>query len=294
MSHRPALRPLALLTALSLLWPPTAVAGPPAGGTTSQQLAAFEAGFSEGQAKFDRGEFLAAARVWISAAGNLSEVTANRDNRLAVYEYVADAYMRGLADTTEVEPLREAVAALDAYTDGFTRAYGTETPVSQRVTSAAEELRRRFVAARSAASAADPEPATPVESSPTIDDEPSPAPDRSWRGLTIGGGVLLGLGVGAVALAAAGAARGNAFEAQFDDPANMCDLGAPTGTCADVYNSGKASNTMGVAGLVAAPLLIGGGVALLVLGLKRKRGTRAALLPSVGRGFVGLGLHGRF
>jgi hypothetical protein len=291
MHHRttPA-RCLALLAALALLRPPLAHAavGPPP--TTSQQLAAFEAGFTEGQALLDRGEYLAAARVWISAAGNLSEVTANRDNRLAVYEYVVDAYTRGLADTTEVEPLREAVAALDAYCDGFTRAYGTETPVSPKIVAGLEDLRQRLLAL-SPTSAAPPTPSDPVEPPPA--DVPPPA-RKPWAGLAIGGGVLLGLGVGAVALAAAGGARGNSFEAKFDDPSHACDLAQPAGACAEFYDGGKASNAMAIAGLVAAPLLIGGGVALLVVGLKRRSNARHAISPRFGPGFVGLGVHGRF
>ena len=291
MHHRTAsARPLALLAALALLRPPMVQAAAPP-GTSSQQLAAFEAGFTEGQAMFDRGEYLAAARVWISAASNLSEVTANRDNRVAVYEYVVDAYTRGLAETADAEPLREAVAALDAYCDGFTRAYGTETPLSAKIVSGLEELRRRLQVARAKPTAPPPPASEPTAPPPT--DEPAPS-GKPWLGLTIGGGVLLGLGAGAVALAAAGAARGDAFEARFDDPAHACDLGAPTGACAEFYDAGKASNAMGVAGLVAAPLLIGGGVALLVVGLRRKSAARHALTPSLGPGFAGFVLQGRF
>lgn len=231
MHHRTtSAKSLALLAALALSRPPIARAavGPP---TTSQQLATFEAGFTEGQALFDAGQYLEAARVWISAAGNLAEVTANRDNRLAVYEYVVDAYTRGLADTAEVEPLREAVAALDAYCDGFTRAYGTETPLSPKIVAGLEDLRRRLIAARSRPGAAAPPPSDPIDA--PLPEEPAPAA-KPWKGLAIGGGVLLGLGVGAIALAAAGAARGDAFEAKFDDPKHACDLARPTGACAEL------------------------------------------------------------
>ncbi len=279
----------ALLAALALLRPPTLLAAPPpATPPGSEPLAAFEAGFTAGQARFDAGDYLDAARVWIAAADNLEETTIHRHLRLAVYEYVADAYRRALDDDAELATTRAALATLDAYCERFTRAYGTETPLSERITAVRDDLRRR-VAAREAADA---------RARASAASRPAPAPrsraaTRPWKGLVIGGGVLLGLGLGAVALAGVGAARGQRLERAFDDPDNMCDLHDPQGDCADLYSDGKTSNALAIAGAVLTPLLLGGGAALLAIGLKR-RAARHALAPALAPGFVGLQLRARF
>ncbi len=284
-------RSLTWIVALSLLRPGLAVAAPTTG---SPELSAFEGGFTDGQAQYDRGELLPAARTWVRAAENLRETTTHRDNRTAVYEYVADAYVRGLVGSQDLAALREAVAALTAYCDGFTRAYGTETPISPRITGPRDALQRQLAEAEAAAVPAPP----PGPSEPSEPSEPSPppAPAKPWKPLVIGGGVMLGLGVGAAVLAIAGAARGRSFEQQFDDPAAMCSLDAPSPPCAALYDKGKSSNTMAIAGVVAAPLLLGAGVALLVLGLKRKATGRdtARLVPTLAPGFAGFTLTGRF
>ncbi|MBA3549792.1 MAG: hypothetical protein H0T76_25205 [Nannocystis sp.] len=284
----PRLRLFALLAALSLLCPPLAHAAPPA---TREQMAAFEAGFTAGQASFDSGEYLAAVELWITAAGRLPEVTAHREHRLAVYQYVADAYARGLADETEVEPLGAAVAALDAYCEGFTRSYGTETPLDPKIVRILADLRGRL----DAAVAIRELQAAPQEGAgrpPPITLVPAPKP---WKGLTIGGGILLGLGLGAVALAATGAARGQYLETRFDDPINACDLERLQGHCADLHADGERNNAVAIAGTILAPLLLGGGAALLVMGLKRRpHRTRHALAPALAPSFIGLRLGGRF
>lgn len=198
---------LALLAAVVLT--PAAQATPPDEASAKAE-AAFEDGFTEGQAKFDRGEYLPAARTWLDAAANLPEKTANRDNRVAVYEYIVDAFTRGLAGSTEPEALREAVQAFDAYVDGFTRAYGTETPVSAKVATARDEFRARLTAAESGAK----EPTPTRDTTPDLpsggDDLPPDEPPRGkpGLGLMVGGGVAIGLGLGAAGLAGFGGARG--------------------------------------------------------------------------------------
>lgn len=292
MQHlRPHLRPLAWLAALSLLCPQTAPAAVPAPSPASEQLAAFEADFTAGQARFDSGDYLDAVTLWIAAAARLPEVTAHRGHRLAVYQYVADAYARGLDGVDEVEPLSAAVAALDLYCEGFTRAYGTETPIDPKIAATRATLKLRLDAALAARG---PQP----ERRDDRPQNPSPAPTRPARGgsegMAIAGGALLGLGVGAGALAVLGAARGRGLEDRFDDPANRCPLVEPQGLCADLYSDGKRSNGLAIAGTVLAPLLLGGGVALLVIGLRRRDDARHALAPALAPGFVGLRLGGRF
>ena len=210
----------------------------------------------------------------------------------------ADAFMRGLAGSTDPTALREAVTALRQYADGFTRAYGTETPISAKITGPRETLEKQLADAEAAQLS--PGPIEPGDDSkPVGPSEPTdPAPrGKPWKGLVIGGGVAIAVGVGATVLAGVGGARGRGFEAKFDDPANMCVLSNQTPKCAELYDAGKASNTMTIAGAIAAPLLVGAGVALLVIGLKRRNAGReasTALVPTLAPGFAGFSLSGRF
>lgn len=262
-------------------------AAPPAGDPK-----AFEAGFVEGQAQFDRGEPLTAARTWLAAAGNLPESAANRENRVAIFEYIAEAFQQSLKGSTDVEALREAATALQDYCDGFTRAFGTETPLSPKIVGARDDFQARLRAAEASAGAAEPTP--PPEPTPPAEPTPPPAPTRPWKGLAIGGGVMLALGVGGGALAAAFAARGQSLERQFDDPAADCHLSDPVGVCGEWLADGKTSNGVAVAGLVAGTLLVGGGVALLVTGLRRRKGPPPTIAPVLAPGYAGLGLRRSF
>lgn len=295
MKQRTRLRLLVTPLALALLVPPQASAAP--AGTDPKALAAFEAGFTEGQAKFDRGEYLEAARTWLDAAANLPEKTANRDNRVAVYEYIVDAFMRGLAGSTDPEALREAVNALDAYVDGFTRAYGTETPVSAKIAAAKTDFRARLSAAEGQKRAPDTQGDAKPEPTPGGDDLPPDQPQpqgRPWKGLVIGGAVMLGVGATLGLVAGLGAVKVKQLERQFDDPANDCSLTMPSATCQDLLDQGRGSSRLTIASAVVAPLVLGGGIALLVVGLKRRSQPKQALAPALAPGFVGLTLRGSF
>ncbi|MFY0532616.1 hypothetical protein [Nannocystis pusilla] len=110
----------------------------------------------------------------------------------------------------------------------------------------------------------------------------------------IGGGVMIGLGVGAAVVAGVGGARVSSLEKQVDDPANMCVISMPSPSCQDLLDRGKAAESMTIAGAVLAPLLAGAGVALLVVGLKRRSQPKTAFAPALAPGFVGLSLRGSF
>jgi len=288
MNHATRLpRLLSLLTALTLLAPPRAQAAPV---EDPQALAVFEAGFKDGQAKFDDGQFLEAARTWIAAATKLSEKTSNRDNRVAVYEYVVDAFTSGLQGVEQPEALREAVQALDAYCDGFTRAYGTETPISAKITASRDDFKARLAKAEAAQAAAPVEgpAADPVVAEPPRE---QPEPAKSWKGLVIAGGVLTGLGVGAGVLAAASGAQGKKLENEYLDAG--CRMMMST-DCTELKTSGETSNTNAVRSAIVAVPLLAVGVALLVVGLKRRSTSRTTFAPALAPGFAGLGLRGSF
>jgi hypothetical protein len=284
-------RAIACLLALGHAAPAAARAGlPRAYRSAVEDPKAFEAGFIDGQGALERGQPLEAARIWLRAATHLPERTANRDNRAAIYEYIADAFQQALRDVDDPAQLREAVNALQDYFDDFTRAYGTETTPSAKITGTLVALRRRLDAA--SLPATEPEPAPEPE--PASEPEPEPAPAHAphpGRGLVIAGAFGVGLGLGAAALAAGMAARGEALERDFDDPANDCRLDELVGECAQIYERGRAANALVIAGVAAGALFVGGGVAMLLIGRRRAAPHRSALRPVLAPGLAGLSLR---
>jgi hypothetical protein len=285
---------VALVVATTLSAPPaTASASPAPLEVDRKALADFEAGFNEGQKKFDAGEYIDAARTWAAAAGHLKESARHKDNRQAVYEYVADAWTKGLEGSEDVGLLREAVTSLDSYCETFTVAYGTETPIHPKIVAAREDMRRRLGSAETV------KPATPEgPGDPPPGDEPPRETDPSgpkWKGLAIGGGVALGLGLGLVVMGAVGGARSAKLDKQFDDPANMCDLNNLMGECKSLFDDGKTANQLTIVGGVLGGVFVVTGAVLLAIGLKRRAAARSqALAPALGPGFVGLTLRGSF
>lgn len=271
--------------------PPVSAAAP----ADAKALADFEAGFDAGQKKFDAGEFVDAARTWTTAAGNLKESGANKDNRQAVYEYIAEAWTKGLTGNEDVALLREAVTALDAYCEGFTVAYGTETPILPKIVETRDELRRRLAAADTGTP---PQPEGPGEDLPRDEDPKQPETDDGprWKGLAIGGGVALGLGVGMVVVGAVGGVKGQKLEKDFSANPMNCDPADPmAGECADLAKKGKTMNSLAIAGGVVGGVLVVTGAVLLAIGLKRKSAARKqALVPVLSPSFVGLSLRGSF
>lgn len=251
-------------------------AEPPAPPPPPTPAAKFEAGFVAGQTQYEAGAYLEAARTWVEAASRLPEVTANRENRDAIFGYIADAYMRGLPAKNRAVVLREAVDVLDGYCDGFRRAYGAEMPINPKVLQVQYELRRQLEE--------HPGPGEPVEPSWT------PAPDvRPWKGLLVGGGVLAGLGAGAAILTGVMGARGDRLETEFE--AAKCSLYTPTASCSDLINRGGAANGLAIGGAIVAPLALGGGLAMLLVGARRKTAVRHSLFPHLAPTYVGFWLN---
>lgn len=238
--------------------------------------ARFEEGFKAGQDLYEARRYLEAARTWVDAASRLPEVTANREHRAAIFEYIADAYLRGLPTKDRAFVLREAIDALDAYCDGFRHAYGAETPINPKVLQVQYELRRQLEE--------HPEPGAPVEPAWT----PPPPEARPWKGLVVGGGVLAGFGAGAAIFAGVMGARGDRLEADFE--AAKCSLHTPTPSCSDLIAQGRAANKLAIGGAIVAPLALGGGVALLLVGARRKSATRYSLAPVFTPTYAGVSL----
>ena len=255
-------------------------------------LAAFETGFKEGQALLDKGQPRAAAQRWKAAADLLPETTANRDMRAGICEYIADAYAAALADSGDLELTREASTALTDYSDGHTRAYGTETPINPKLTAAQQEFAERRATAEAAAGPVARDVPPPVVTPTPVDSPPPSRPaTRPWKPLVISGGVLLGVGALSFAGAALGGLQGLQTSKEYDD---LCNKDDPSAPCKALYADGKQANLLLGAGLVFGTLLVAAGVPLLVIGVKRKQAPQQALRPSLGPTHVGLQFNLRF
>jgi hypothetical protein len=254
-------------------------------GTTHEALRAFEGGFDAGQALLERGQPLAAARTWVETVTLLTEGPEHRDNRAAVFEYIAEAYDRALSGPVPRVRLEEALAALDGYVDTVQATYGTDAPIGPQVTAVRTTVRKRLAAMDQATP---PAAAKPVVASNTA---PKPKVEAgSWGGLAAGGGAALGVGVSGLGLMIAGAVRGKALAQRFDDPARGCDRNAPTGECGEIFSAGRAMNTQLIIGAVIGAAGLIAGTTLVTLAHRR----RVKATPNVGRGFAGLVLQGNF
>lgn len=257
-------------------------------------MVAFDTGFRSGQEQFNRGDFLVAARTWTATAALLREAPETRNNRVAIFEYIAEAYQKLVANGAGEHVLREALAVLDAYAEDFSAAY-PDAEVPPRI----EEARAKFRAIL------DSEDRPPEATEPDREPEPRAAPQmrplarprpvtapRRWKGLVAGGGLVLGGGVAMLGVFGVGLAQVLTATRDRDDPANGCSLPHPAELCARFDEQGKTGNALQLAGLTAGPLLIAG-AAMLGVGLKRRR-ARVAWAPVMGPRMVGLVWERRF
>jgi hypothetical protein len=272
----------ALAFALSSAVPVTAAAAP-----AEPDLAAVDQGFRRGQVEFNRGEYLTAARTWVEAAALLPETPEHRENRAAIYEYIADAYTRGTGEKDGALVL-EALNVLDSYADAFSKAYpGQELPPA--IVSAQVHLRNRAAVLQAARTEGEGIKRPPPPPSRT-QEQPPPKP---WKGLVIGGGVALGASVGMLALFGASLRGVNYYETEFNRMENGCNPNDLVGQCEEYFDKGTSRDRAAVVGLVAAPVFLAAGTALLVLGLRRKLG-RQSVTPALGGGVAGVTWRVRF
>ncbi len=146
-----------------------------------------------------------------------------------------------------------------------------------------------------------PEP-TPVAPEPATQPEPTPPTDGQddrgaypGRGLVIGGAVLAavgaGLGIGA------GVGAGVAARDRSDQVEAVFDGGNPEGLDLDATRTldeeGRRFETIQIAGAVVGGALAAGGVAMLVVGLRKKK-MNTTVSSLLGPGLAGVTVGGRF
>lgn len=180
------------------------------------------------------------------------------------------AYDKELRRAPDTMLARGVLAVLESHAQRFHGAYPSEPPVI-----ALDETRRDAqaivdAAARDEAARQAEMPLKTINPRPPRR-SPPPAPkrhQRPWKGLAIAGGITLGASAALLTMFVVSASRARAYQQLFN--ARVCPLGEPDEVCVDLFERGKAENAPAVAGLVTGPLLLGTGVAMVVLAVRRK------------------------
>lgn len=311
---RPLLVRLALVVVAAAAWSVSAPlrAAPAAALGAKSDLAAFDAGFRAGQDRFNHGQFLDAARTWTDAAALLPETPEHRDNRVAIHEYIAQAYQKAIDNGASEAVLREAATVLDAYAQGFFSAYpGVPLPA------AVDTTRDALLAAVAALDAEHdekavvekpppgepPEPRAIAPEQPDREPPPPPPPvkkprrappPKPWKGLAIGGSVTLAGGAAMAAMFGAGYALVKQREREFDASANHCVLSDPTGECDDIDDAARRWDVVATVAVIAAPVLLVSGATMLGIAGKRRAARPRRLAPILTPTTAGLMWSQRF
>lgn len=309
----------------------------PAQAATAPDANEIERLYNEGADRNAAKNYSGAAESWTELLVLLPEQSANQSTRENVLLNVLDAYMnayngmRKADNTKDITYLRTAQKVLAQYLGAFQSAYGRGKGVSAQVQQKANELdemvKKAEEEARTTTTTTQPDDGKTTPDDGKKDDPPPPPPiqlppENNGIGLIAGGAVLIGVGLGSLALVIVGGINGPKWEKEFETKdasiGNICG-DTPEAQCAmdgSIPNSeavpglvedrdyaekkGKQANGLTIAGAVIAPLFVAGGAVMLAFGIKRNREAKAAarptarFSPSLGRNYAGFVIQGRF
>ncbi|WP_146155499.1 hypothetical protein [Enhygromyxa salina] len=243
--------------------------------------------YTQGQEKFDAGDYGGAADLWAQAVRSLEETESNSATRQTIMNLSLDAYLRAYRADDDRVHIDNAKALLDEY-EASLEASGE--PLTSEI--ASEKGKIEDILAELAA-AAEPEPEPEPEPGPDPGPDPGPVhvDEKPGRGLVIGGAVMIGVGAAGGGLLIGGVVGGLKAQTDFEATEPFTDERDA------VRKRGGTMNALAITGAVVAPVFLGAGIALLVVGLKRNRDARlrnVMLLPEAGPGYAGVGFSGRF
>ncbi|HLT35789.1 MAG TPA: hypothetical protein VK034_05875, partial [Enhygromyxa sp.] len=200
-----------------------------------------------------------------------------------------DAYLRAYRNDNDRAHIDDAKALLDEYEASLE---GSSVALSSEIASEKGKIEDILAELAAKEAEADKEPEPEPDPEPVPDVEPLPVgDDKPGRGLVIGGAVMLGVGAGGIGLMLGGVIGGLRAQTNFDT--------TEPGTTEheDARKRGKTMNALAITGGVVAPIFIGAGVALLIIGLRKNkeaRGSAMMVVPEAGPNYAGVGLSGRF
>jgi hypothetical protein len=249
--------------------------------------------FDEGATKFETADYIGAIELWTEAFGLVPNAPENAPVKAKLIANIAAAQERAYVVDKQVSHLNQAKILIERYRGVLDDIYLDELErekelawVNERLTKIDAELKvvaEREAAAREAAEQAAAEQAAAEQ----------PAPRPPGRGLVIGGSVLAGVGVAGLGVMVGGMVIGSSNDDISDLPTTDLD------TRADRFRMGRLGNALAIAGGVGGGVLLGVGVALLVVGLKKNRAAgqdtaKLTVVPTFDATQVGVGLLGRF
>ena len=237
--------------------------------------------FDEGAVEFETADYADAIELWTEAFGMVPSEPEYASIKARLIANLAEAQKRAYEVDGFAEHLNQAKILLLEYRGAIDSIYPSAVErdkefawVDGRLAEIEAEL--KLIAEREAAAAA--------------------GPPKTGKGLRIGGAVMIALGAGSFGMMGAGLALGSKNNDISDLPTN--DLDARLSR----YQRGRAGNAMAIAGSVAGSVLLGVGIALVVVGVKRKQALakeepaepELGFTPMLGPDRLGVGLVGRF
>jgi hypothetical protein len=247
--------------------------------------------FDAGATKYETADYIGAIELWTEAFGLVPSLPEYAAIKARLIANIAAAQERAYSVDKQVSHLNQAKILIERYRSALADIYPDEVErekelvwVNERVAKIDAEL--KVVADREAAEKAAADKAAAERAAQ--DDAPPPG-----QGLLIGGSVLAGLGVAGLGVMVAGMVVGSQNDDISDLPTN--DLT----TRADRFRMGRLGNALAIGGGVGGAVLLGAGVALLVVGLKKKRAAGqdtagVMVVPTFDATHLGIGLVGRF
>ncbi len=271
--------------------------------------------YGEGQEYMEQKEYKRAADVFTRLLNLIEESPDNKAIRESLILNILDAHMQayeGIVDANgkgDVSQLKQGKATLQEYYKDFQSVHGDSVAVIAEIQTTATKLEQMLKDAE----ASDPPP--PKPGGGEIVPPPPPPEERvvvqgnstDGLGLIIGGVGLAVVGVGTGIMIPVGSSLGKTAESDYNRAQNAKTSLTDTSqddNIAEANADGKTANAVLISGAVLTPLLLGGAVALIVIGArKRNNANRQAKLrpaetltaaPSFDRAYGGFSLSGRF
>ncbi|MEE9382797.1 MAG: hypothetical protein V3V08_05225 [Nannocystaceae bacterium] len=292
---RIAYRLISFCVALSLAATPTYVWG----ATPAEEV---ESLYADGDTSFSNGDYVGAARTWAEALDLMEETEDNNATRAQILVSALTAYMEAFIETRKVDHLRAAARLLERYAHSLERAYDGEASLSEAIVDMKRRLERALEGTQAktgngngsgnhAVAPNHSEPATPGQADPnqgsTANKRTGP-PAATGRGLLIAGVASTAASLGTGSLIAIGIIQGIAANDKLEDGSER-----PAPEQKQIKSDGERANKMAVVGAIITPVLLGAGVAMLIIG-GRRNSSHLSVTPTVNDSFVGLSLSGRF
>ena len=275
----------------SVAWaeaPASAAADPGADPASDPALAEAQALYADGLTDYETFDYDLAIEKWKEALGRLREArpqTAEQESsvaaaRNAIVYNIASAQEKAYAQDKDVARLKKARGLLERYVEEYVAAGGNDADELSRARARIDDAERQSAAARDR------------RTTTTPTDTGSTTRSRAGRGLTIGGSVALGAGIG---LVAGGVTAGVLMTKGAEDEIPKLDELADEDARQDQLDRGRRGDIITIACAVSGGALALAGIGMIAAGaVKSKKASRRAAVPMIGPGFAGLLLRTRF